>query len=115
MNCSDNHLPLKQHLDNMLRKSGVLNGLPIVEVANGTHTENALSCGLETNHLSFDDLMRKSIGVDACGKPALRVKYIASCTYRKDCNKNDVNDNFNSMFAYDSTLKTFALVLNKSV
>lgn len=113
MNCNDNHLPLKQHLDNMLRKSGVLIGLPIVEVSEGTHTENALNCGL--NHLSHEDLMRKAIGVDSCGKPAIRVKYIASCTYKKDCTKNDVNDNFNSMFAYDSTLKTVALVLNKSV
>lgn len=111
MNCDDNHLPLKQHLDNMLRKSGVLFGLPIVEVSG--HTENAVNC--ENNHLTFDDLMRKSIGVDACGKPALRVKFIESCTYKKDCEKNSVNDNFNSMFAYDSSAKTFALVLNKSV
>lgn len=113
MDCNTNHLSLKQHLDNMLRKSGNLNGLPIVEVSG--HTSNALSCGLETNHLTFEQLLLKSIGTDACGKPAIRVKYIASCDYRKNCQTNDVNDNFNSMFAYDATTKTFALVLNKSV
>lgn len=111
MNCSDNHLPLKSHMDAMLRTSGSLAGLPIVEVDG--HTENALSCG--KNHLTLDDLFRASIGVDSCGKPALRVKFIASCDVKKTCTNNSVDDLLRSMFAYDSTTKTIALVLNQSV
>lgn len=111
MNCNDNHLPLDKHLNAMMRVDGVLKGLPIVEVSG--HTENALSCGL--NHLTLEDLFKKSIGVDGCGKPAIRVKYIDSCDYAKNCGNNGVQNELRAMFAYDSTQKTFALVLNKSV
>jgi len=111
MDCQDNHLPLKSHLDAMLRTSGDLAGLPIVEVEG--HTENALSCG--KNHLTLEDLFRASIGTDSCGKPALRVKFIASCDVKKTCTNNSVDDLLRSMFAYDSTTKTIALVLNQSV
>lgn len=111
MNCSDNHLSLKQHLDAMLRVSAPLAGLPIVEVSG--HEENALKCDL--NHLTLDDLFRASIGVDSCGRPAIRVKYIASCDLKKTCTNNSVDDLLRSMFAYDSTTKTIALVLNVSV
>lgn len=109
MDCNNNHLPLKQHLENMLRHSGNLNGLPITEVSG--HTD-AIPCDL--NFLTFEQLLLKSIATDTCGKPAIRVKFIDSCTYLKSCANNDVNDNFNKMFAWDSTAKTIALVLNQS-
>lgn len=111
MNCETNHLSVKKHLNSMVRKSGVLAGLPIVEVSVGYH-ENAVNCGL--NHLSFEQLLAKCIGVDACGKPAIRVKYIASCDVFTTCANNDKDSISNHVFAYDATLKTFALVLNKS-
>lgn len=111
MDCNDNHLPLKQHLDAMLRKDGELNGLPIVEVSG--HESNALTC--DKNHLTLDDLFRASIGVDSCGKPAIRVKYINSCELKKDCNIASVDDLLRSMFAYDETEGTYALVINQSL
>lgn len=111
MDCNDSHLPLKQHLDAMLRVDGELNGLPMVEVEG--HTENALSC--DKNHLTLEDLFRASIGVDTCGKPAIRVKKISSCEVKKTCAISNVDDLLRSMFAYDATEKTFALVVNESV
>ncbi len=110
MDCPDNHLPLKQHLDAMLRVAGELNGLPIVEVEG--HTENALNC--KNNHLTLDDLFRASVGADSCGKPAMRVKFINSCDVKKTCATSSVDDLLRSMFAYDSSAKTFALVINQS-
>lgn len=111
MNCSDNHIPVKKHLENMARVSGALVGLPIVEVSG--HAENALTC--KNNHLSFSDLLALSIGVDSCGKPAIRVKFVDSCETFLTCSNSDKDPLLNQVFAYDSTLKTYALVLNKSV
>lgn len=111
MDCTDAYIDVLKHINSMLRVSGVLIGLPIVEISG--HTDNALNC--DNNHLKFEDLLRLSIGVDACGKPALRVKFIASCDLNKTCSNNDVQDNLRQIFAYDSTEKTFALVINKSV
>lgn len=113
MNCNDNYLSLTTHLNNMVRHSGNLNGIAIVEVTG--HTSNALSCGLDTTHLTFEQLLLKSIGTDPCGKPAIRVKFIATCTYLKNCELAGVSNDFSRMFAYDATAKTFALVINKSV
>lgn len=113
MNCTDNYLPLGEHLSQMLRKSGKLVGLAITEVTG--HTDNAQSCGL--SHLTYDQLMARAIGTDACGKPALRVKFIATCTSNKTCTNKDVvkKVDFRQMFAFDATTKTVAWVLNKSV
>jgi hypothetical protein len=94
----------------MLRKSGDLVGLPITEVTG--HTENAINC--DRQHLTFMDLIKLSIGVDGCGKPALRVKKIDTCTLNATCDNAVVNDNLNKIFAYDSTEKTFAIVLNET-
>lgn len=111
MNCNDNHIDVKKHINSMLRVSGVLVGLPIVAVTG--HEDNAINCE-KTQHLNFEQLLALSIGTDTCGKPALRVKYIESCTYKKVCANNDWDENFRSLFAYDSTLKTYALVLSTS-
>src|SRR6478736_1263909 len=102
MDCSTNHIPVKKHLENMVRKDGVLNGLPIVEVSG--HEENAMTC--DKNHLSFEMLLALCIGVDACGKPAIRVKYIDSCDTLLTCATSDKDPLFNNIFAYDSTTKT---------
>lgn len=110
MNCNDNHIALGKYLEAMLRVSGPLKGLPIVEVSG--HTDNAINCN--NNHLGFDDFVKLSIGSDSCGKPAIRVKYIDSCDTVITCATNNDKHIMNSMFAYDSTAKTFALVLNKS-
>jgi hypothetical protein len=110
MNCATNHLSVKKHLESMARKSGVLVGLPITEVEG--HEENAMSCG--KNHLSFEQLLALCIGVDSCGKPAIRVKYIDSCETMRNCTNNDKDPLLNQTFAYDAGRKTFALVLNVS-
>lgn len=110
MNCSDNHIPINKHLENMARKSGQLVGLPIVEVSG--HTDSALRC--DNNHLNFSDLLALCIGVDGCGKPAIRVKIIDSCETFLSCSTTDKNPLLNQVFAYDSTEKTYALVLNQS-
>lgn len=110
MDCNNNYLPLKQHLEAMLRVAAPLKGLPIVEVTG--HEENALNC--TNNHLTFEDLLKASIGVDSCGKPAIRVKFIDTCETEKTCANNSDADPLRGMFAYDSTTKTIALVINKS-
>ncbi len=111
MDCITNHLPLKFQLESMLRGSNLLTGLPIVEVTG--HTENALNCN--NQHLTFEDFIKMSIGVDSCGKPALRVKFISSCNTVVNCANNSNEDPLKNIFAYDSTSKTVALVINKSV
>lgn len=111
MDCANSYLELKKHLNAMLRKSGALVGLPIVEVSG--HASAAINC--ENSHLTFEDFMRLCIGVDACGKPALRVKFIASCTTLVTCANNDDANPLGKMFAFDATAKTYALVINKSV
>lgn len=110
MDCKTNYLPTKQHLAAMLRTAGTLAGLPIVAVSG--HTENAITC--QKQHLSFDDLLRASIGTDNCGKPAIRVKFIDSCDLKTTCKNNSDEDPLRNMFAYDSTTKTIALVINQS-
>lgn len=95
----------------MLRKDGDLVGLPIVEVSG--HTQNAINCG--NAHLTFEDLLKLSIGVDGCNKPAIRVKYIDSCDALVNCTTNVDQNPLNKMFAYDSSAKTYAIVINKSV
>lgn len=98
------------HLTSMARKSGTLIGLPIVAVTG--HNDQALQCddGLARN---FESLMAASIGVDSCGKPALRVKFIDTCDVQVGC-EIGADNLLDQMFAYDSTAKTFALVLNQS-
>lgn len=108
MDCNTNHIELKKQLAATLRVSGALTGLPIVEVSG--HTDAALNC--DNNHLSFYDLLALCFGVDGCDKPALRVKYIDSCDPLTTCENSSDAHPFNKIFAYDSTLKTYALVLN---
>lgn len=110
MDCNNNHLPLVKHLAPMLRKTGNLVGLPIVAVTG--HTDNAINC--ENSHLTFEDLFKRSIGVDSCGKPAIRVKFINTCSTLVTCANNDDANPLQKMFAYDSTTKTYALVINQS-
>lgn len=112
-NCLTSHLPIGEILKSILRKDPAtkLVGMPIVEVSG--HTEHALNCN--NNHLKFEDFMSLSIGVDGCGKPALRVKYIDTCEVNTDCANNSDPNPLNKIFAYDSTTKTYAIVLNKSV
>lgn len=111
MDCNDNFLGLATHMQAMARVSGALIGMPIVSVTG--HTSQALQCddGLPR---TFEKLLAASIGVDSCGKPAFRVKFIDSCNTKVDCS-NNTNMNFlDQMFAYDATAKTFALVINQS-
>lgn len=113
MDCTSSHIPLEQQAAAMLRILSALVGLPIVEVPTNTHTENAMICGKFT-HLSIEQMIKNSIGVDPCGLPAFRVKYINSCTPLINCATSNDPNPFNKMFAYDATLKTFAIVFNKS-
>lgn len=110
MDSNTNHLSLKTQLESMLRASGPLAGLPIVAVTG--HTENAIRC--DNNEWSFEEFVKASIGVDNCGKPALRVKFIDSCDVKVDCANHDDANPLRDMFAYDSTTDTYALVLNQS-
>lgn len=112
MNCTDNYISVKQHLTNSTRKMGVLVGLPFFEVDSDTHELNALTCN--NNHLDFAALLALCFGVDSCGDPAIRVKIIDSCEKFTTCNNNDKDPLLNQCFAYDATLKTYALVLNRS-
>lgn len=104
MDCINNYIATDDRLNGMLRSSGELVGLPIKVV-----TTHASRVPCSHNHLTFEQLMLASIGTDGCGKPALRVKYINSCTLAKTCAQPK---GLIDMFAYDTTLKTFALVLN---
>lgn len=106
MDCINNYIATDDRLNGMLRSSGELVGLPIVDVTGHT---SMVPCS--HNHLTFEQLLLASIGVDGCGKPALRVKYIDSCTLAITCAKPK---GLIDMFAYDATSKTFALVLNKT-
>lgn len=107
MDCINNHISTDERLDGMLRSSGQLVGLPVVIV-----TTHSLEVPCDLNHLTFEQKLLASIGVDGCGKPALRVKYIDSCTLAlSNCNSQK---KLKDAFAYDNTLKTFALVLNKT-
>lgn len=110
MDCSTNFLTLKQHLEAMLRVSGPLAGLPIVAVSG--HEESALNCN--NQEATFESLLKDSIGVDSCGKPAIRVKFIDSCDLKISCSNHDETNPLRDMFAYDATLKTVALVINQS-
>lgn len=113
MNCDTNSIPLKRHIEGMLRASGSLTGLPIVEVEEGTHLEPGLSCN--NSFMTFEDMLRGSIGVDTtCGRLAIRVKFIDSCEVKLGCANAQDETLLNQIFAYDSTSKTFALVLNQS-
>lgn len=108
MDCTNSYIELEKHLAAMLRKSGSLIGLPLVEVSG--HESQAINCN--NSHLTIVDFLRLSIGVDGCGKPALRVKFIDTCDTLVNC-ANNVNANpLAQMFAYDATEKTYALVLN---
>lgn len=109
MNCENNHLSLEKQLTRMLRTVGGLTGLATVKINSGYTAK--IPCDL--NHLSFEDLIKRSVGVDSCGRPAIRIKYIATCNLKKDCNNNDVENQFNQMFAYDTVTRSFALVLNQ--
>lgn len=113
VNCNTNHLPIGEILKSILRKDATtkLVGMPIVEVSG--HDEPAITC--KNNHLKFEDFLSLSVGVDACGKPALRVKNIATCDVDMNCANNSDPNPLNKIFAYDSTTKTYAIVLNKSV
>ena len=106
MDCINNYISLDARLNGMLRKSGELVGLPITEVTGHT---SMVPCS--HNHLTFSQLLEASIGTDGCGKPAFRVKCIDSCDLALTCAQPK---GLIDMFAYDSTAKTFALVLNKT-
>jgi len=110
MDCSNNNYPLIHHLTAMARKSGSLIGMPIVAVSG--HNDQAAQCddGLPR---TFEKLLTASIGVDSCGKPSLRVKFIDSCETQISC-KIESDNILDQIFAYDATNKTFALVLNQS-
>jgi len=110
MNCENNHISLHNHLTAMARKSGTLIGLPVVAVTG--YTEQAINCN--NSHMKFEDFLAASIGVDSCGKPAIRVKFIDSCETHLDCTNNQDANLMAQFFAYDSTTKTYALVLNQS-
>jgi hypothetical protein len=110
MNCENNHLSLNTHLRAMARISEKLVGLPIVAVTG--HEDQALNCG--TTHLGFDDMLSAAIGVDSCGKPAIRVKFINSCENYISCNNSSDDNVWRQFFAYDASTKTFAIVLNQS-
>ena len=107
MDCTNNYIATPDRLNDMLRSSGELVGLPVTIVT--THA-SVVPC--ELNHLTFEQLLLACIGTDGCGKPAFRIKYINSCTLAYNvCSKPK---SLIDMFAYDATLKTFALVLNKT-
>jgi hypothetical protein len=110
MDCNTSHFDLKHHLTAMLRKSGALVGLPIIEVSG--HTSAAFNC--DNAHFTFEDFVRASIGVDSCGKPALRVKIIDTCDVLVNCSNNVDANPLSQMFAYDATEKTYAVVLNRA-
>mgnify|MGYP003468271434 FL=1 len=104
MDCINNYIATDDRLNGMLRSSGELVGLPVITV-----TTHASRVPCSHNHLTFEQLFLQSIGTDGCGKPALRVKYINSCTLAKTCAQPK---SMIDMFAYDANLKTFAVVLN---
>jgi len=106
MNCTNNHISTADRLNGMLRQSGELVGLPVTVV-----TTHASKVPCSHNHLTFEQLLLLCIGTDGCGKPAFRIKYIDSCTLALTCSKPK---SLIDSFAYDATLKTFALVLNKT-
>jgi len=109
MNCNDSHIDLKFFLANMLRLStGGLKGLPYIIVTG--HDEPAINCN--NSHLTYEDLLKLSIGVDGCDKPAIRVKVIESCDPVLSCAHN--TSPLNDVFAWDPTTKTYALVMNFS-
>jgi hypothetical protein len=110
MECKKSHIPLNKQLEAMLRVSGVLLGLPLVEVEG--HADQALRC--DNNHLTFEDLVKSCIGTDSCGKPALRVKFIDSCNTKTTCKNNGDADPLKQMFCYDASAGTYAIVLNMS-
>jgi len=112
MDCTNNHISFTDTLRSLVRTDGTVNGLAIVEVED--HTEAAIRCGAENAHMSFTDFLLACIGVDTCGKPAIRVKYIDTCDSQITCSTNDDVNFLNQIFAYDSTLKTYALVINQS-
>lgn len=114
LNCNTNHLPIDKIVSSLLRKEtapGSLIGLPIVEVDG--HISPAMNC--DNNHLKFEDFLKLVIGVDVCGKPALRVKIINSCEVDINCDNQIEANPLNKMFAYDAVQGTYAIVLNRSV
>lgn len=111
MDCENNYIDLKRHLEAMARTDGTLIGLPIVAVTG--HTEQAIQCD-DGKPRTFEALLAASIGVDSCGKPALRVKFIDTCDLHISCVNNSDERLLNQIFAYDSDLKTYALVINQS-
>lgn len=106
MDCINNYIATDDRLNGMLRKSGELVGLPVTVVT--THS-SVVPCS--HNHLTFEQLLLLCIGVDGCGKPAFRIKYIDDCDLAITCAQPK---KLIDIFAYDETLKTFALVLNKT-
>jgi hypothetical protein len=106
MDCTNNYIATDNRLNDMLRVSGNLTGLPIKTVTG--HTD---SVPCSHNHLTFEQLLLQCIGVDGCGKPAFRVKFINSCNLAYTCAQPK---SLIDIFAYDSTAKTFALVLNQT-
>jgi hypothetical protein len=111
MDCVTNNYPLIHHLTSMARKSGKLVGLAIVAVTG--HNDQAMNCD-HGKPRTFEALLAASIGVDSCGKPAIRVKFIDSCDSKIDCKVPNDAGIFDQLFAYDSTSKTYALVINQS-
>lgn len=115
MNCDTNYFSLLSNLRAMARISGSLVGPAMVLVQEGSHTEQAIRCGAENGHMTFENFMQASIGTDGDGLPAIRVKLIQSTQPQITCATNDDINSINQFFAYDSTTKTYALVLNLTV
>lgn len=111
MDCTNNYIQLKDHLKAMVRSSGQLSGMAIVEVESGYEDPAPCDDGLPR---SFEQRLAASIGVDPCGKPALRVKFIDSCTSKISCTVGAEENVLDNIFAYESSTKSFALILNKS-
>jgi hypothetical protein len=110
MNCKESSLSTDQLLKNSLRFNGALTGLAITAVTGYT---DPIPCSLK--HLSFDELLRASFGTDSCGKPALRVKFIATCDTLINCQNRSNENQLGEVFAYNSSTRTIAIVLNQSV
>ena len=112
LDCNKQNITTMDLIESMLRVASPLTGLAIVVVSG--HNESALQCSKDTKHFTFEDFLRASIGVDNCGKQALRIKFIDSCDSKKTCKVRTGYNPLRDMFAYDSTTKTYALVLNQS-
>jgi len=111
--CENSYLSVEQQIQTLLRTQGGFTGIAATELI----SENlvpALNC--DNNHLNFVQLLLLCIGIDSCGLPSLRYTKINSCTLAKNCENSaypvsDDLNNLNSIFAYDTIAKVYALVI----